>query len=220
VQNLKLQILTFDSRTHQLEVLDNENGPGTGASSARQAAATRAALAAINGGFFTPEGTPLGLVVEGGRRYGTLSNSSLGSGFYLLPSNQQASRIIRRTDWSTATSGQSPNHALQSGPFLLENGQPVAGLSTSRPRPRSFLLWDGFHGWALAHSTSTTLAQLSKALATQPVPGFAIHHALNLDGGSSCDLWVSSSVKGGPVSIRPLWAKDVRNYLILTPRLP
>ncbi len=54
------------------------------------------------------------------------------------------------------------------------------------------------------------------ALAGQPVPGLTIDAALNLDGGSSSDLWISSTVKGGPANERPFWSKSVRNYLVLT----
>jgi hypothetical protein len=41
---------------------------------------------------------------------------------------------------------------------------------------------------------------------------------LNLDGGRSSDLWISSAVQGGPLRERPLWNKPVRNFLVLIPR--
>ncbi len=214
--NLKLTVLAFDSRTHNLQVIDNENGPGSGARNSKSAAKSKSAIAAINGGFFTPEGKPLGLVYEQGRKYGELSNSSLGAGIYVHGTASRLPAILPRSTWQQLSS-PSPAHLLQSGPFLLKNGKTVSGLSITRPRERSFLLWDGNIGWALAHSSSTSLASLSKALAAQPITGFHIHHALNLDGGSSSDLWVSSSVKGGPVSTRHLWNKNVRNYLALVP---
>ena len=215
-----LTILTFDSRAHSLQVLDNEDGPGTGASSSKSAAQSLNGIAAINGGFFTPEGAPLGLVFEKGRKYGGLITSSLGAGIYLHDPASRQAMLVRRSTWQKLYAKISPAHLLQSGPFLLENNAAVSGLSKSRPRERSFLLWDGFNGWAIGHCSSATLAQLGQVLATQPLPGFRIHHALNLDGGSSSDLWVSSSVKGGAISTRHLWNKDVRNYLVLTPVKP
>lgn len=211
---LSLSVLTFDARRYRLRVLDNEGGPGTGVGLARNAASRLNGVAAINGGFFTPEGQPLGLVIEDGKKYGTLSSSSLGSGLFLQIADHHLPTLSRRGDWASLP---PPRQLLQSGPFLLEDGRTVPGLSASRPRERSFLLWDGGAGWALGHSSSTSLAALSRALASQPVPGLTISEALNLDGGTSSDLWVASSVKGGPVSTRRFWNKDVRNYLVLTP---
>lgn len=212
---LTLTLLTFDSRTHSLRVLDNANGPGSGARSSKSAARSKNGIAAINGGFFTPEGNPLGLVYENGRKYGGLGTSSLGAGIYV---HHNSPAILPRSAWKHQSA--PPSDLLQSGPFLLKNSKTVSGLSTSRPRERSFLLWDGHTGWAIGHSSSSTLASLSKALASQPLPDFHIRTALNLDGGSSSDLWVSSKVKGGPVSTRHLWNKSVRNYLVLVPTRP
>jgi len=218
LSSLGLTLLTFDSRSHALLVLDNEGGPGTGATSSKSAAQSSNAIAAINGGFFTPEGHPLGLLYENGKKYGDLNTSSLGAGIYLHDPKSLPTALLRRSAWPRDHSSWPPQYLLQSGPFLLENSRPVSGLSSSRPRERSFLLWDGHSGWALGHSSSTTLADLAKTLATQPLPGFTIQHALNLDGGSSADLWISPSVKGGPASTRHLWNKNVRNYLVLNPR--
>ncbi len=211
-----LTLLTFDQHTHSLRVLDNEGGPGTGATTAKSAAQSSNAVAAINGGFFTPEGQPLGLLYENGIKYGGLNTSSLGAGIYVHDTESRSTYLLRRSAWRSR--GTPPTDLLQSGPFLVEHSRPVSGLSTSPPRERSFLLWDGHSGWALGHSSSTTLADLAKTLATQPLPGFTIQHALNLDGGSSADLWISPSVKGGPASTRHLWNKNVRNYLVLNPR--
>jgi len=41
---------------------------------------------------------------------------------------------------------------------------------------------------------------------------------MNLDGGRSSDLWISSRVSGGPLTSRPPWNRPVRNFLILVPR--
>ena len=47
---------------------------------------------------------------------------------------------------------------------------------------------------------------------------FGVADALNLDGGRSTDLWVSSSVSGGPASWRTPFNKPVRNFLVLVLR--
>jgi hypothetical protein len=218
-QGIAFTALTFDQRHFHLGVLDNGMGPGTGAGSARNAASSANGVAAINGGFFTPEGSPLGLVIENGTQVGSLNRSSLGAGMYFHDSATRSSGLIRRERWQQA-GPQRPESLLQSGPFLLERGQAVPGLSVTRPRPRSFLLWDGRSGWVLGRSGSTTLAKLASALATQPVPGFTAMSALNLDGGSSSDLWIGPDMNGGPVSTRHFWNKSVRNYLVLTRATP
>jgi hypothetical protein len=207
-----LTILTFDASTHHLAVVDNEGGPGTGATSSQAAARSNHAIAGINGGFFTPEGKALGLVIEDRSEFGALNSSSLGAGLYVHDPRAGATRLVRRGAWSRSG---TETHLLQSGPLLVENHALVPGLSNTRPRPRSFLLWDGHQGWAMGHASSITLAALGVTLASQPVPAFTIKSALNLDGGTSSDLWVAATVKGGPASTRRLWSKPARNYLVL-----
>jgi len=91
-----LSYLTFDSRTHTLEVVDQ---PGLGAtyqSSAQVTTATKA-LATINGGFFTPEGKPLGVLYHKGRKTGSLNTaSSLGSGVFYVDQTIREPVIARR----------------------------------------------------------------------------------------------------------------------------
>lgn len=212
---ITLTVFTFDGRAWHLAVVDNENGAGTGAGTAGAAAHARNAPAAINAGFFTPEGRPLGLVIEDGRSFGSINFSPLGAGIYSNRSGNAS--LVRRTEWSRSP---PPHHLVQSGPFLLENRVVVPGLSDSPSRPRSFLLWDGRHGWAIGHAASTSLAHLATTLAKQPIPGFSIKSALNLDGGTSADLWISSAVNGGPASTRRFWNKPVRNYLVVQPNRP
>jgi hypothetical protein len=198
-------------------VVDNEGGPGTGATSSRTAARSANAVAGINGGFFTPEGQPLGLVIEDRSEFGALNASSLGAGLYVHDPKARATRLVRQGAWSRSG---TETHLLQSGPLLVENQAAVSGLSNTRPRPRSFLLWDGHQGWAMGHAGSITLADLGATLASQPVPAFTIKSALNLDGGTSSDLWVAATLKGGPASTRRFWNKPARNYLVLQRNRP
>ena len=107
---------------------------------------------------------------------------------------------------------------LQTGPFLVEGGRSVSGLSNDEPRVRSLLLWDGKNHFAIAQCEPISLHNLGGALAKQPLPGFDIEVALNLDGGRSADLNISSKVPGGPINLRRWWNKPVRNYLIIQPQ--
>ena len=52
----------FDARFFTIEVADQPEGPGTLWKDARAAAKARGAVLAINGGFFTKDGKPLGAI--------------------------------------------------------------------------------------------------------------------------------------------------------------
>ena len=211
-RGINLTFLLFDARNHRLSVADKAAGPDTEWPTAEAAAKAHGALAAINGSFFTPEGHPLGLVIEEGRHIGRWnSQSALTSG---VVSVENKPRILRRQHWRSFS---PTRHLLQAGPFLVENDSLVDGLDTQHSSPRSFLVWDGRSGWAFGHAGKATLSALGRALAAQPLPGFNITTALNLDGGRSSDLWVSPLVRGGPLTTRKPWNNPVRNYLLLHP---
>jgi uncharacterized protein YigE (DUF2233 family) len=212
-RGVSLTFLTFDDRDYGLAVADKGAGPATEWQSAQEAAKAHQALAAINASFFTPEGKPLGLVIENGSRIGTWNaSSSFTSG---VLSVGKSPRLLRRKHWRSFS---PTKHLVQAGPFLLENGSPVAGLDNKEQRPRSFILWNGSHHWALGYTQSATLAELSAALAANSLSILSITTALNLDGGRSCDLWVSPSINGGPISTRRIWNNPVRNYVLLVKR--
>lgn len=211
-QGIQFNLITYDTRTKELIVADQPNGPNTIWSDSEAAANAHNGLAAINAGFFTPEGKPLGIVIAAEKKAGSNNPSSLGSGLFYHTTT--GAKISRRSIWTTLSKAP-PAHLLQAGPMLLENEKPIQGLSSQNARPRSFIATDGKNHWCIGHAEACTLSQLSKALLTLKTPLFKPTSALNLDGGRSSDLWVSSSVKNGPQKIRPFWNKPVRNFLIL-----
>lgn len=208
--------LTFDARRHTLEVVDQGQIGGTYQTASQVTAAT-SALATINGGFFTPEGKPLGLVYHEGNKVGSVNSSSLGSGVIYVDQKLPTPTIARRETFQTwlSDSSFSPKEVLQTGPFLVEDSLAVNGLTGTDARIRSLIIWDGKHHFALAQCANISLPNLAAALAEQPLPDFNIVVALNLDGGRSSDLNISSQVTGGPINLRKWWNKPVRNYLIL-----
>jgi len=199
--------VTFDRRDYTLKVRDQKGGPGSQFTSASDAG--KGDLAAINGGFFSPEGKPIGLVITDGEVRGSFNSSSfLGTG--ILDG--------KNLTLSSRNSYKKSSELLQTGPRLLWPGETLTGLSPKNNRPRSFLIWDGQDHFGLVHASSATLQGLSNNLKSQPIPNFQITHALNLDGGSSSDLWVSDTIPGGGITKRSFFAKDVRNYLVLKKR--
>ncbi|MFT5904888.1 MAG: hypothetical protein ACI9E1_000476 [Cryomorphaceae bacterium] len=211
-KGIQFNLVTFDNRNLHLVVADQPNGPGSLWRDAAAAAKAHNGLAAINAGFFTPEGKPLGIVISNGKKIGSHNTSSLGSGLFYHTAT--GAKISRRSAWSDL-SKNPPDHLLQSGPMLLENAKSITGLSNKNSRPRSFIASDGKYHWCIGHADSCTLSQLSEALASLKTSEFIASTALNLDGGRSSDLWVSATVNGGSKQIRPFWNKPVRNFLIL-----
>ncbi len=199
--------LTFDRRDYTLKVIDQEAGPGSQFTSAADAGKNH--LAAINGGFFNQDGSPLGLVITDGQVRGTLNSSSfLGTG------------VIDGKNLTLATrkNYKKSSELLQTGPRLIWPGASLTGLSAKNDRPRSLVIWDGKNHFGLVHASSATLQGLSNNLRAQPIPDFKITHALNLDGGTSSDLWISNTIPGGGISKRSFLNKNVRNYLALQKR--
>lgn len=209
--------VAFDSRNHQLAVVDQSGGPGSQFPDAASAGRSRGALAAANAGFFTPTGAPLGLVISGGKRSGSWNSaSSLGSGVWYENSSGRSAIARRKSLGKSAAS--SMRELIQSGPMLVEKSRTVSGLDPSKSSVRTVILWDGGTRWWLGQTSSCSLATLGSALASGQPAGWPVRHALNLDGGRSSDLWISKSVKGGPVSKRAIWNRPVRNFLVLEPR--
>jgi hypothetical protein len=199
--------VTFDGRDYFLKVIDQKEGPGT--EFARAEFAGQGSLAAINGGFFNPDGSPLGLVITDGQSRGVFNASSfLGTG---IIDGENATLSDRK-------SYQESSELLQSGPRLVWNQERLTGLSKSKERPRSFVIWDGNNHFGIGHADRATLQGLANNLEAQPLEGFHIKYAINLDGGTSCDLWVSTQISGGGFTKSSLFRKKARNYLALRKR--
>ncbi len=211
LSGIAVEAVVFDARSHRLIVADQPAGPASRWPDARAAGRALGGLAAVNGGFFTPEGEPLGRIIVSGKSVGAINRaSSLGSGFYVEKNGSPS--LVRRDRFSGG------REALQAGPFLVEKGRGIDGLSRKSSSARTLVATDGRHGWILARTGSCSLAGLSSALTQASIGGVKIHSALNLDGGRSSEIWVSGAVPGGPAATRPLWNKPVRNFLVLKTR--
>ena len=206
-KDIDFTVLSFDRRDYRIDVVDQKGGPGSRFDSAREASGN--GRAAINGGFFGPGGEPVGLVITGGDKRGYFNSASY-LGTAILDGNA--------VTLATRKTYQKSDELLQSGPRLVWKGESLTGLSSARARPRSFLIWDGAAHFGLAHADSASLKELSDALKKQPVPGFTINYAVNLDGGTSCDFWVSGTVSGGGFTKSSFFKKKARNYLVVRSR--
>lgn len=217
VSGILFEGVAFDSRSHRLVVVDQAGGPGSRFPDAASAGRSRGGHAAVNAGFFTPEGTPLGLVISQGTPAGAWnSGSSLGSGIWHAESSGKSA--IKRREQLGRSAASTMHELIQTGPMLIENGAGVSGLDPTKPSIRSMILWDGGTRWWLGRSSICTLADLGTALTQFQPDDWKVRHALNLDGGRSADFWVSDAIQGGPLVRRAAWNRPVRNFLVLVPR--
>ena len=216
ISGITFEGVAFDSRSHRLVAVDQVAGPGSRFQDSSAAAASRRGIAAVNAGFFTPEGSPLGLVVSAGNVAGTWNTtSSLGSGVWY--ENAMGEMAISRREKIGSSAAASMRELIQAGPLLVENSHPISGLEAAKTSARMFILWDGGTRWWIGRTSPCTLAALASAISNGQPAGWIVRHALNLDGGRSADLWISSSVPGGPVTRRTPWNRPVRNFLVLIP---
>ncbi|WP_348216009.1 phosphodiester glycosidase family protein [Luteolibacter sp.] len=217
IAGMQFEGVAFDSRNHRLVVVDQAAGPGSKYEDSAAAATSLQGIAAVNAGFFTPEGSPLGLVVADGKTAGSWNTaSSLGSGVW--SENATGEMGITRREKIGRASASTMCELIQAGPLLVENNQPISGLEATKTSARIFILWDGGSRWWIGRTSPCSLAALANAIATDQPAGWKVRHALNLDGGRSADLWISSRVPGGPLTRRTLWNRPVRNFLVLVPK--
>lgn len=204
--------VSYDSRTHRLQVIDQPQGPGSRYRSSKDLAEKSNALLAINAGFFTPEGDPLGLVISGGKTSGGWNSaSSLGSGIYREESSGSAG-IVRRGARSSVSNSRE---LLQAGPLLIENETAVSGLNSAKTAVRSIILTDGGSRWWIGITSTCSLNALARAISQNSPAPWKTRTALNLDGGRSTDLFVSGKVTGGSLNRRGFLNRPVRNFLVL-----
>jgi hypothetical protein len=171
-------------------------------------------LAGCNGGFFDTSYQPLGEVIAGGKKSGRPNlASSLTSGvIYQLGHQLEIERAK-----SFYAKKITPQQLLQTGPFLVENGTVVNGLSNRRFARRTIIATNEEGDWLIAYTPPTTLAQLAKSLQESGDKfGFKIQTALNCDGGSSSALWVAKGPENNPFYLKEI--KPVANFIGIVPK--
>lgn len=208
-RDVDLHLVRFDPKQCTLKVIDHPD-PGSGdlGSAMREAGA----WAGVNGGYFHPDRTPLGLLIRDGKTLHPYEKAKLLSGIVMVHGGKVS--LVRSAAYKAAGNVQT---ALQAGPFLVEGGRAVPGLNSTRRAARTAVLLDAVGNGGLLVTGSVTLAELAELLVVPGVLGdLKVARALNLDGGSSSGLWVGTTPR--PTYLREF--KDVRNYLALVPISP
>lgn len=204
----KLQIVVFDNRQFDLKVIDQPED-WSGGNRLTDSMRGAAAVAGVNGGFFTPEFKPMGLMIASGKRTGTWQTGPLLTGAVVVTSQPQLL-------WNAEVSPDGASELVQAGPRLVDGGQAVAGLAPKKRSTRTFIANDGGNQWCLGLAHDITLSELAELLTTPGVmPAFTVNRALNLDGGHSSALYFRTN--DGGEHTHPGWS-TVRNYLGIVPK--
>lgn len=209
----RIDLIWFHSDRHTFRIVDN--GPIDQPNYPTIAAAMRKnnCLAGVNGGFFLKNHAPSGLMVSAGRSVGKFGQGGLLSGV-LLSSGNRNPYVLRRAEYGPK---YKPTDMIQSGPFLVDQGVTVKGLSPENSRRRTFVLHDGGKWFAIGLSDAFTLAELGQILAQKELsPQRRIHRALNLDGGTSSGMFLNRGQRVEPIHVEPF--KTVRNFVGIVER--
>ncbi|MFA4844854.1 MAG: phosphodiester glycosidase family protein [Candidatus Margulisiibacteriota bacterium] len=143
----------------------------------------------VNGGFFEPDGSPTGLLIEGGRQRAPLSNRALMSGTFMVKNG--LFQMIRSGDY-IADPGIS--FAVQNGPMLVEPG-PRFGIVRNdlNRQPRTIIALDRAGCAHLVVLKTPVSLFVSQYIVARVVRN--ISYALNLDGGPSSYIYYNDGKK-------------------------
>ncbi len=207
-----LQMVWFDKRNFTFKIIDNGADEQAKYPTMADALTKNGCSAGCNGGFFLKGYALSGLMISGGESLGKWGTGSLLSGAVMTDFSQGA-HLIRRAEYKPGTAME----VIQAGPFLVDQGTKVKGLSTANSRRRTFVLHDGQHLFAIGLSDSFTLDELGEILALPDLfSETKIHRALNLDGGTSSGIFYDRGPERVNVNVEPF--KRVRNFVGIAPR--
>ncbi len=202
-----LRAAIFDEQRFVFKVVDN---PPESAKSLADRAIEIGALAGVNGGFFSKENEPLGGYVVGGQLIQRARSNRLLTGIVGLRGQRLFIERFQRFRY-----GRDVREMIQSGPYLVENGESVIGLNTEHRARRTAVATDGKGQWALISLSNVTLFEAADLLSKRGIgDDFKVDVALNLDGGSSSGFWI---VGNSQPYYWGEWVR-VRNFLMVVPR--
>jgi phosphodiester glycosidase len=201
-----VHLAIFSAESRILRVIDNPTGETLSATMSREKC-----VVGVNGGFFKPDFTPVGLLTSDGKLIAPLQPARLITG--ILSASTHEVRIQRLREFSRQ---EKANAAVQSGPFLVDHYEPVPSLDDSHVARRTFVATGTNDRAALGNCSEVSLAELAAILTTTRLADdLKIQRALNLDGGSSSAFWFARE-NGSAFSIRE--QKPVRDFVAIAPK--
>jgi Phosphodiester glycosidase len=201
-----VELAIFSAKSRTLRVIDNPTGETLSATISREKC-----VVGVNGGFFKPDFTPVGLLISDGKLIAPLQPARLMTGILSASTNEV--RIQRLREFSRQ---EKANAAVQSGPFLADHHEPVPSLDDSHVARRTFVATGTNDRVVLGTCSEVSLAELAAILTTtQLADDLKIQRALNFDGGSSSAFWFARET-GSAFSIRE--QKPVRDFVAIVPQ--
>jgi Phosphodiester glycosidase len=201
-----VDVAIFSAKSCTLRVIDNSTGETLSATMQHQNCP-----AGVNGGYFSSDFTPIGLLISGGKMIAPLQRARLITG--VLSASARGVQILRVREFSRR---EKMSAAVQCGPFLVDHDEQVHGLNGSTSARRTFAATVTNDRALLGICSQISLAELAAILATTRLADdLKIQRALNLDGGSSSAFWFARK-DGSAFSIRE--QKPVRDFVAIIPK--
>ena len=201
-----VDLVILSAKSCVLRVINNRTGDTLSDTMPREKC-----VAGVNGGFFKPDFTPVGLLISDGKLVAPLRPARLMTG--ILSASTHEVQIQRLREFSRQ---EKANAAVQSGPFLVDHYEPIPGLDDSHVARRTFVATGTKDRSVLGTCSEVSLAELAAILTTTRLADdLKIRRALNLDGGSSSAFWFARE-NGSAFSIRE--QKPVRDFVGVVPK--
>ncbi len=201
-----VDLAIFSAKSCTLRVIDNPTGETLSDTMPRKKCA-----AGVNGGYFSSDFAPIGLLISDDRMIARLQRARLITG--VLSASAGRVQILRVREFSRP---EKIRAAVQCGPFLVDHDERVRGLDDSAVARRTFAATATNDRALLGVCSEISLAELATILATTRLAeDLKIQRALNLDGGSSSAFWFARE-NGSAFSIRE--QKPVRDFVAVVPK--
>jgi Phosphodiester glycosidase len=198
-----VDLTAFSTKLCTLRVIDNQAG-----ATLSETMASEKCVAGVNGGYFSPEFAPIGLLICESKTVSPLQHARLITG--ILSASPRGVQLLRAREFSRH---EKVNAAVQSGPFLVDHYERVRGLNDSQLARRTFAATAMNDRALLGVCSEISLAELATILGTMRLANdFKVQRALNLDGGSSSAFWFARK-NGTAVSIPE--QKPVRDFVAI-----
>ncbi len=152
---------------------------------ATQAVRAKRVVAAMNGSFFFEDLRPMGLLIGFGKVLNPLRKVDWG---VFSVDDRSGARLVHTRKWGGKP--PLPEFAIQAGPRLVVDGKPLT-FRENMARRSALCIRSSHEISLVATRHSVLLGDLAELLRrTRTDGGLGCSQALNLDGGSSSQIWV------------------------------
>jgi len=178
-----LHVFKIDLQHYNLRIGLTKNADG-GNKTLQQLMREENAIIAVNGGFFSPDDKPLGLLVSQGKLLNSLRPTSWWGIFSIHGTQAQ---ITARKDYQFDA---TTDFAIQAGPRLVVNEQIPNIASNVDYRTALGITKDGRVIIAVTENLMLTTQELAEIMRRpENMGGLGCVNALNLDGGHSTQMY-------------------------------